>query len=128
MFCQQSTVNRPRYYSFKEFINACIIFTRVSILEYSSLNFSSEIYVLLFAKYKQPTTSNAERFAITRNLLNSVFVKPVDPSTIFNETELAALGSDLIKNISHVLEKFAQANQFHQPVPGITAKFLNFQT
>jgi hypothetical protein len=52
---------------------------------------SSLINFLLLAKYRQQTTSIPDRMEMDKNLLNSGFVWPVEPSAIFREMELDAL-------------------------------------
>ena len=71
-------------------MSACIWRTKFKYSLYKCLKSVSSIYALLMAICKQATTSMAERFAITRNLLNSASVCNVEPSAIFSPTESAA--------------------------------------
>ncbi len=52
-------------------------------------------------------TSTPERIKKLKNLLNSAFVWPVDPSAKFNETESAAL---LICEVSTYNSSFGKVN------------------
>ena len=62
-----------------------------SLIEYIFSKFSLEIISLSLAIKIQLTTSIFERKAYLKNLTNSLFDCPVEPSAIFKVTESAAL-------------------------------------